>query len=186
LDERIMTVLDDAITLYRAAATLLSNVSQRRIDLLQSASSSVPQSRVLFEGYRSFGPSLAVCIPRGARATLAFQSPQAEGAVIESDLPEWMTLEGWLPDRLDAASQCFVETEAQSTDAVMADAFIREIDADDRLVDSPAREFRIQTGRVSVLKLDLPEAEDRRRKVIVHLRRPPAELALRQFALIPV
>lgn len=181
-----MTVLDDAITLYRAAATLLSNVSQRRIDLLRSAGAAISQPKVLFEGHRSLGPHLEICVPRGARATFALPDPRGDGAVVETDLPEWLTLEGWLPADTGEAEHCFIEIEAQSDEAVLADAFIREIDSDHAFNDAPPTPFQIQNGRVSVLKLDLPKKTDARRKVVLHLRRPPAELFLRQFAVIPV
>lgn len=182
-----MTVLDDAISMYRAAAELLNNLSQIRVDLLGAATSSTTQPVTLFEGHRAFGPSLDICVPTGSRATFTVQDRDTGAATIESDLPQWMTLEGWVPPTDTGARHCFVELDLIADEAVTADAFIRVIDPDHAMQDGPVSEVRLNPDGLSVIKLDLPKsARNDRRKVVLHLRRPPTQMDLRQFALIPL
>ncbi|MRX51394.1 hypothetical protein GI374_13270 [Paracoccus sp. S-4012] len=181
-----MSLLDHAITTYRAAAAMLDRVAKTRVDLLASAAASVRDAS-LIEGHRDLGPDFDICLPAGSRANLAFRRPRTDGIDLETDAPAWMTLEGRLPDTAAAATVCFAEVGIDCREPVAADIFLRVIDPDGTYHDQPPQEMLI-AGGLAVTQLDLPQdaAAGAYRKVILHLRRPQMQLSLRQFALIPL
>lgn len=181
-----MSVLEEAISTYRAAANLLSTVSQLRTNLLDSAFEEKQKPVTLFEGHHSISSAFDICVPQGTRATLTLHHRRSEGATIESDLPQWMTLEGWLPQGTGAADTCFVELEMEADDPLVADAFVRVIDADNKSQDGAASEVQLNSDGLNVLRIDLSKAKGDKRKVVLHLRHPPASFLLREFALIPL
>lgn len=182
-----MTFYNDIKELYVTAARLMAAASRARIDLLATASAQmINQPQRIVRGYEDLSASLGICLPAGERCVVSFLSPRSEGMRLQADDAVWMTLEGWLPADAATAASCFVEIECESDLPLVADVFLREIDEDFSAVDSTPVEWHLSANGLSVLEVPLSGAPTGRRKIVVHLRRPPAVVVLKCLTLTPV
>lgn len=184
-----MPLIDHAIATYEAAARMVSRLLNSRTDLLSSGLSalSLQPSLHLAGGYKDIGPSLGICLSAESRATLSRAAADPMGSatpsveMLTSDI-EWMTFEGWLSD--PRARLCFVEAEIQANCPITADVFLRSIGPDGELLrDSTPIEWRLPLNGPAVLEVPLDHAGEGRRKIIIHLRRPPERMILRRLAI---
>lgn len=181
-----MSLTADALAAYRSAARLLATLTDLRIDLLAEAEDQMTGGAVIeTEGYRDIGTRFAVCVPQGAHAQIRSLRPQQAAVMLDSDFPDWLSLEGWLPADC-RADRCVIEAELLAERAVAAEVFVRIIGADGTGIDQPPRIWRLDGRGISVTDLDLDPNEGRPRKIVILLRRPPAQIILRQLALVPV
>ncbi|AXC49589.1 hypothetical protein DRW48_07695 [Paracoccus suum] len=181
-----MTLTADALSAYRTAARLLATLTNVRIDLLSEAlDETAPGTGVEITGYHDLGERFAVCVPQGARAQVRSLRPQQAAVALDSDFPDWLSLEGWLPTG-STADRCVIEAEMLAERAIAAEVFVRIIEADGTGLDQPPQSWRLDGRGISVAEVPLDPDDSRPRKIVVLLRRPPAEITLRQLALVPV
>jgi len=182
-----MAFLSEIKSVYVAAARLMAAVSNIRVDLLASAGAQMAtQPQHMVKGYESLGPVFAICLPEGERGVLSFLSPRSEGMKLETDSPSWMTLEGWLPAAASEATSCFVEMCYEGDIPLIGDVFVRDVDDEFGAVDSTPVEWHLSSGDLSVVEVPLDGPAAGRRKIVIHLRRPPSVLALKSLTLTPV
>lgn len=185
-----MSLMDNAIATYEAAARMVSRLLDSRTDLLADGLSSLSSrpSLHLGGGYKDIGASLGVCLPAESRATMS-RLPLSDGPVgaspavevLTADI-EWMTFEGWLSD--PRARVCFVEIGVDAERPITADVFLRCIGPDGEfLSDSAPVEWRLPLNGPAVLEVPLTCAGEGRRKMVIHLRRPPERMILRRLAI---
>lgn len=145
------------------------------LDLLAEALADPAPRRI--GGYTDLGPSLSVNVTSGFSLLL---TPQPAALRIESGLPPWLSLEGWLPDR--PATACRLDLTLLAERDCAASAFLRVIGADGCGIDGPAQGLRPGSGAACV-DLPLDPGDGRRRKVVLLIERPPAVILLRRLAL---
>lgn len=184
-----MPMIDDAMATYEAAARMVSRLLDCRTDLLSSglAVLSNQPSVHLSGGYRDVGDALGICLPADSRATISRVSTADAPAavptaaeVLTSDL-EWMTFEGWVA--VADARVCFIEMDVQADRQITADVFERKIGADGKFEDSPPVEWSLPRSGPAVFEMPLDPSFEGRRKIVLHLRRPPERMILHRLAV---
>lgn len=181
------TLYAAAVRNFEAAASVLTALQSARIDLLAEASAAmVGRPKLgLSGGYNNITPAFGACLPNGLRCDI-LPGTDSEGSVeLRGAGLQWMTLEAPLPDSSAVASKCFIECNASAETPLVADVFLRSFDETGKVSDSGHLEWRILRDSVSLCCLELPEQDEdtTARRVIVHLRQPPARLLLASLAL---
>lgn len=182
-----MKFYDEIKTIYVSAARMMAAASTSRVDLVASASASMnSQPQRIVTGYEDVSPSFAICLPDGERGVMSFLSPRSDGLRLESDDPAWITLEGWLPEHASDATSCFMEVRYAGDVPLVADVFLRSVDADGGSWDSAPVEWHLASNDISAVEVPLDGSATGRRKIVTHLRRPPPVMVLKSMTMMLV
>ncbi|CAM3315481.1 hypothetical protein PANO111632_13860 [Paracoccus nototheniae] len=178
------TIHDSAILNFQMAADLLIALQGRRL-VLSGEAASVLHGRpkvLLGEGYTSLSPRFGICIPEDARAEYAPASA-IEGLEFRNSGLMWMTMEGLVTER--GACTCYLDAETTFPSPTVADVFLREFTQAGEIRDTGQTEWLLGTDRAVVCRLAIPEADKEvaHRRVIIHLRQPPARFVIRKLAM---
>ena len=149
------------------------------IDLLSEALGEPTPRRIA--GYTELGPALSVNVAEGFALHLTPLGPHQSALRIESGLPPWLSLEGWLPPA-DEARVCRLDLALLAERDCAGAAFLRVIGADGFGIDAPAQGLRLGGGEATA-SLSIDPGDGRPRKIVLLIERPPAVLLLRHLAL---
>lgn len=178
------TIHDSALRNFQTAADLLIALQGRRL-VLSGEASSVLEGRpkvMLAAGYTSLSPRFGVCLPEDGRGEYAFDSA-GDGLEFRNSGLTWMTMEGLISTR--EACACYLDADTAFPTPTLADVFLREFMQSGEIKDSLKTEWLLGADRASVCQLKLPEADKdvAHRRVIIHLRQPPARFVIRKLAM---
>lgn len=181
------TLYAAAVRNFEAAASVLTALQSARIDLLAEAGNAlIGRPKLgLSGGYNTITPAFGACLPNGLRCDILPGTDGERSIELRGAGLQWMTLEAPLPDSSAIASKCFIECSASAEAPLVADVFLRSFDDSGKVSDSGHLEWRIMRDSVSLCCLELPEPDEdtTARRVIVHLRQPPARVLLANLAL---
>lgn len=178
------TIHDSALRNFQTAADLLIALQGRRL-VLSGEASSVLEGRpkvLLTAGYTSLSPRFGICLPEDGRAQYAFES-SGDGLEFRNSGLTWMTMEGLISTR--EACACYLDADTAFSTPTMADVFLREFSESGKIEDSLQTEWLLGADHASVSQLKLPAAakDVAHRRVIIHLRQPPARFVIRKLAM---
>lgn len=180
----MVTIFDNAVRNFQAAAELLMALQDRRMVLTADAGAQLEgrPKALLSEGYNSLSQRFGMCIPQDSRAE--YMLPEdGVGVEIRNSGLTWMTMEGLVGE--SGACACYLDADAVFPAPTIADVFLREFTEAGEIRDSLQREWHLGGDSTALCLMHLPEAgEDvAHRRVIIHLRQPPLRFTIRKLAM---